>query len=69
MWYVVHGALRSKWRVEMLYYLKILFKIKTVKSLAKTYIFVSEPFSQVTYLRYSAHKINSIYCVVYWKYS
>lgn len=53
----------------MLYYLKILFKIKTVKSLAKTYIFVSEPFSQVTYLRYSAHKINSIYCVVYWKYS
>lgn len=36
------GALRSKWRGEILYYLKTLFKIKTLKSLAKMYIFVYE---------------------------
>ena len=43
------------------------FEVKNLKVYQCVCMYVCH-FPQVTYLSYGAHKINSIYCVVYWKY-
>lgn len=43
------------------------FEVKKLKVYQCACMYVCH-FPQVTYLSYGAHKINSIYCVVYWKY-